>query len=196
MPKSFNEKELQIQYMIMVCRMRGMSMKDIHREIISTLKIDISLNSLYNRLQKYEEFNAQQILDLRKSNNAYLSRIMEILNHFVYYRKVIPSTLHDPKYKQDVTPALLFKVSELLQKVDQAEFAMLEKIPDILSWKRFNQNNIGGRNSLYNSGIDDDSSEKSIDEYIISMEQIPIPTDLEELQSRTEDEHFLEGKKV
>lgn len=86
MPKSFGEKESQIQYLLMVCKMRGMTVKEIQEEITSTLRIDISINSLYNRLQRYEETNAKQIQELRKSNHAYVSRIMDLLNHFVYYR--------------------------------------------------------------------------------------------------------------
>ena len=109
MPKSFNEKESQIQFLLMVCKMRGMTVKEIHAEITSTLKIDISINSLYNRLQRYEEINAKELQELKKSNHAYISRIMELVNHFAYYRKVILSTINDPNNKQSITPALLYK---------------------------------------------------------------------------------------
>ncbi len=191
MPKSFNEKESQIQFLIMVCKMRGMTMKEIHAEIKSNLKIDISINSLYNRLQKYEEINAKELQELKKSNHAYISRIMELVNHFAYYRKVILATIHDPKNKQSITPALLFRTTDLLQKLDQTEFSMLEKIPDIFSWKRFN-NSMSGRDPRHNIGKDDDQDEKSIDEYVTAIEQIPIPQDLLELQSRTENEKLSE----
>ena len=115
---------------------------------------------------------------------------MELVNHFAYYRKVIMSTIHDPKNKQSITPALLFRTTEFLQKLDQTEFAMLEKIPDIFSWKRFN--NFGGRDPRYSLDKDSDTDEKSIDEYITAIEQIPIPLDLIELQSKTENEKHLD----
>lgn len=190
MPKSFNEKESQIQFLLMVCKMRGMTVKEIQAEITSTLKIDISINSLYNRLQRYDEMNAKELQELKKSNHAYISRIMELVNHFAYYRKMILSTIHDPKNKQSITPALLFRTTDLLQKLDQTEFAMLEKIPDIFSWKRFN--NIGDRNPFSSSSLDNDQDEKSIEEYVCSIEQIPVPPDLEELQSTSENENRME----
>ena len=185
MPKSFNQKESQIQFLLMVCKMRGMTVKEIHAEITSTLKIDISINSLYNRLQRYEEINAKELQELKKSNHAYISRIMELVNHFAYYRKVILSTINDPNNKQSITPALLFKTTDLLQKLDQTEFSMLEKIPDIFSWKRFN-NTLSGRDPRFSIGKDDDQDENSIDEYVAAIEQIPIPPDLIDLQSKTE----------
>ncbi len=191
MPKSFNEKESQIQFLLMVCKMRGMTVKEIQAQIKSTLKIDISINSLYSRLQRYEEINAKELQELKKSNHAYISRIMELVNHFRYYRKNILATINDPKNKQAITPALLYKATELLQKLDQTEFTMLEKIPDIFSWKRFN-NTISGRDPRFNMGRVDDQDEKSIDEYIAAIEQIPIPPDLLELQSKTENEKLLE----
>lgn len=191
MPKSFNEKESQIQFLLMVCRMRGMTVKEIHAEITSTLKIDISINSLYNRLQKYDEINAKELQELKKSNHAYISRIMELVNHFAYYRKVILSTINDPKNKHAVTPALLFRTTDLLQKLDQTEFNMLEKIPDIFSWKRFNHPDIKDpRFNVYRG----DQDEKSIDQYVTAIEQIPIPADLLELQSETENEKLSENK--
>jgi hypothetical protein len=79
-----------------------------------------------------------------------------------------------------------------LQKLDQTEFAMLEKIPDIFSWKR--SNNIGVRDPRFNMYRDDDQDEKSIEQYVTSIEQIPIPLDLIELQSKTENEKLLENK--
>ncbi len=192
LPKSFNEKESQIQFLLMVCKMRGMTVKEIQAEITSTLKIDISINSLYNRLQRYEEINAKELQELKKSNHAYISRIMEFVNHFAYYRKVILTTIHAPKNKQSITPALLFRTTDLLQKLDQTEFAMLEKIPDIFSWKRFNYT--GVRDPRFNIGIDDDQDEKSIDQCVTAIEQIPIPPDLRELQSKTENEKLMERK--
>lgn len=191
MPKSFNEKESQIQFLLMVCRIRGMTVKEIHAEITSTLKIDISINSLYNRLQRYDEINAKELQELKKSNHAYISRIMELVNHFAYYRKVILSTINDPKNKHAVTPALLFRTTDLLQKLDQTEFNMLEKIPDIFSWKRFNHPDIQDpRFNVYRG----DQDEKSIDQYVTTIEQIPIPADLLELQSETENEKLSENK--
>lgn len=172
----------------MVGKMRGLTVKEIHQEITSTLKIDISINSLYNRLQRYEEINAKELQELKKSNYAYISRIMELVNHFRYYRKNILATINDPNHKLSVTPALLMRATDLLQKLDQTEFAMLEKIPDIFSWKRFNSR--GMRDPRYNVGIDDDQNEKSMDEYIAAIEQIPLPPDLMELQSRTENENL------
>lgn len=195
MPKSFNDKESQIQFLLMVCKMRGMTVKEIHTEITSTLKIDISINSLYNRLQKYDEINAKELQELKKSNHAYISRIMELVNHFAYYRKLILATINDPNNKQAITPALLFKTTDLLQKLDQTEFTMLEKIPDIFSWKRFN-NTMSGRDPRFNTGRDDNQDEKSIDQYVTAIEQIPIPPDLIELQSRTENEKLSENKRV
>jgi hypothetical protein len=192
MPKSFNEKESQIQFLIMVCKMRGMTVKEIHAEIKSNLKIDISINSLYNRLQRYEEINAKELQELKKSNHAYISRIMELVNHFRYYRKNILATMNDPKNKQSMTPALLYKATELLQKLDQTEFTMLEKIPDIFLWKRIN--NGSGRDPRFNIYRDDDQDEKSIDEYVTAIEQIPIPPDLLELQSKTENEKISGNK--
>lgn len=193
MPKSFNEKESQIQFLLMVCKMRGMTVKEIHAEIKSTLNIDISINSLYNRLQRYEEINAKELQELKKSNHAYISRIMELVNHFRYYRKNILATINDPKNKQSITPALLYKATELLQKLDQIEFNMLEKIPDLFSWKRFNNTSV--RDPRFNIGRDDDQDEKSIDEFIAAIEQHPIPPDLLELQSKTEYEKLTESKK-
>jgi len=173
--------------------MRGMTVKEIHAEITSTLKIDISINSLYNRLQRYEEINAKQLQELKKSNHAYISRIMELVNHFAYYRRVILSTINDPKNKESITPALLFRTTDLLQKLDQTEFTMLEKIPDIFSWKRFN-NTMSGRDPRFNICIDDDQDEKSINEYVTAIEQIPIPPDLMELQVKTENEKLQDSK--
>ena len=88
----------------------------------------------------------------------------------------------------------IFRTADLLQKPDQTEFSMLEKIPDIFSGKPFN--NIGGRNPLYNSSLGDEVNEISMNEYVFSIEQIPAPYDLEELQSKTEDEHLSESKKL
>ncbi len=194
MPKSFNEKESQIQFLLMVCKMRGMTVKEIHEEIKTTLKIDISINSLYNRLQKYEEINAKELQELKKSNYAYISRIIELVNHFRFYRKNILATINDPNNKQSITPALLYRATDLLQKLDQTEFAMLEKIPDIFSWKRFNNPSI--RDPRFGLGRDDNQDEKSIDEYVTAIEQIPIPLDLIELQSKTQHEHMVESKKL
>jgi len=190
MPKSFVDKESQIQYFLMVCKMRGMTIKEIHAEITSTLKIDISINSLYNRLQTYEESNAKHFHELKKSNHAYISRIMELVNHFEYYRKVIMTVLNDPKNKQSITPSMLFKSTELLQKLDQTEFNMLERIPDIFSWKQIN--NHGGRDPRYGLNIEDSINEKNIDEYVLSIEQIPVPYDLQALQHKTENESIVD----
>ena len=63
---------------------------------------------------------------------------MELLNHFTCYRRVKLSILHDTKNKQTITPTLLFKTTDILQKMGQTEFSVLEKIPDMFSWKRFN----------------------------------------------------------
>ncbi len=71
---------------------------------------------------------------------------------------------------------------------------MLEKIPDIFSWKRLNST-VSGRDPRYNIGGDDDQDEKSIDEYVTAIEQIPIPPDLMELQSKTEDEKLSVSKR-
>ena len=60
------------------------------------------------------------------------------------------------------------RTTDLLQKLDQTEFAMLEKIPDIFSWKRFN-NTMSGRDPRFNIYRDDDQDEKSIDEYVCSL---------------------------
>jgi hypothetical protein len=197
MPKSFSDKESQIQYFLMVCKMRGMNVKEIHSEITSTLKIDISINSLYNRLQKYEEINVKYFNELKKSNHAYVSRIMEIVNHFSYYRSVLMNLLYDKDTKQLTTnPSLLFKTVEMLQKVDQSEFAMLEKIPEMFTWKPTSNSII--RNPIYNKqpyNNDEDENERSIDQYILSMEQIPVPRDLEELQRKTENENLSESKR-
>jgi len=194
MPKSFNEKESQIQFLLMVCKMRGMTVKEIHAEIRSTLKIDISINSLYSRLQRYEEINAKELQELKKSNNAYISRIMELVNHFGYYRRNILSTINDPNNKQSITPALLFRATDLLQKLDQTEFDMLEKIPDLFSWKRFNNPSI--RDPRFNRNIDDDQDGKSIDEYVTAIEQIPVPYDLIELQSKTDNENLTSNHNI
>lgn len=99
------------------------------------------------------------------------------------------AVLNDPKNKQSINSASLYKSIELLQKLDQTEFSMLEEIPELFSWKRIND--IGGRNPLYSSSMNDDQNEKSIEEYVTSIEQIPVPADLEELQSKTEDENLL-----
>jgi maltooligosyltrehalose synthase len=184
MPKSFNEKESQIQFLLMVCKMRGMTVKEIQAEIKLTLKIDISTNSLYNRLQKYEEINAKELQELKKSNHAYISRIMELVNHFRFYRKTILTTLNNPKNKQAITPALLYKATELLQKLDRTEFNMLERVPEIFSWKR-------GLSPSFSSNVHHDHNEKSIEEYVTSIEQIPIPSDFEDLQSKVEDENLV-----
>jgi hypothetical protein len=198
MPKSFIDKESQIQYLLMVCKMRGMTVKEIHAEITSTLKLDISINSLYNRLQKYEEVNVKYFSELKKSNHAYVSRIMEIVNHFSYYRRVLMNILYDKNTKQLIigNPSLLFKSIEMLLKVDQSEFTMLEKIPEIFTWK--NTSNPRIRDPTYNIqpyNNDEEQNERSIDQYILSMEQIPVPRDLEELQRKTENENLPENKK-
>lgn len=195
MPKSFNDKELQIQYLLMVCKMRGMTVKEIHSEITSTLKIDISINSLYNRLQKYQEVNVKYFNELKKSNHAYISRIMEIVNHYSYYRQLLMNVLYDPNTKQLTTNSLLLsKTIEMLQKVDQTEFTMLEKIPDIFAWKHASNSMV--MNSVYGARPYDDENERSMDQYILSMEQIPVPSDMEELQHKTENENLLESKKT
>ncbi len=118
---------------------------------------------------------------------------MELVNHFAYYRKVILSALNDPKNKQSITPALLFRTTDLLQKLDQTEFSMLEKIPDIFAWKRFN--NLSARDPRYGLNKYNDTDEKSIDEYVCSIEQIPIPSDLEELQSTIGTENLRDSTK-
>lgn len=41
----------------MVCKKRGMTVKEIHSEMTSTLKIDTSNSSLSNRVHKYKEIN-------------------------------------------------------------------------------------------------------------------------------------------
>src|SRR5690606_15347427 len=120
--------------------------------------------------------------------------IMDLVNHFKYYRKNILATINDPNNKQSVTPALLFRATDLLQKLDQTEFAMLEKVPDIFSWKRFHNTSV--RDPRFNMYRDEDEDEKSIDEYVTAIEQIPIPPDLLELQSRTEHEKLSEFKKI
>jgi hypothetical protein len=83
----------------------------------------------------------------------------------------------------------------MLQKVDQSEFVMLEKIPEMFTWKHTSSSSI--RDSMYdtipyNNACD---NERSIDQYIVSMEQIPVPRDLEELQHKTEKENLPESKK-
>ena len=101
-----------------------MTVKEIHCEITSTLKIDISINSLYYRLQKYEEVNVKYFHELRKTNHAYISRIMELVDHFGYYRHILMNLLNNAEIKQLVTtnPSLLFKTIEMLKKVDHFEF--------------------------------------------------------------------------
>lgn len=197
MPKSFNDKESQIQYFLMVCKMRGMTVKEIHAEITSTLKIEISINSLYNRLQKYEEVNAMCFNELKKSNHTYVSKIMEIANHLSYYRRVLMNILYDKDTKEPIitNPSLLFKTIEMLQKVDQSEFAILEKIPEMFAWRH--NDNIMIRDSIYDkpSRNNEEENERSIDQFILSMEQIPVPRDLEELQHKTENENRSESKK-
>lgn len=176
--------------------MRGMSVKEIHSEITSTLKIDISISSLYNRLQKHDEVNVKYFNELKKSNHAYVSRIMEIMNHFSYYRSVLMNILYDTDTKQLITtnPSLLFKTIEMLQKVDQSEFAMLEKIPEMFTWKHTINSKI--RDSVYDTlPYNNEDENKSIDQYILSMEQIPVPRDLEELQRETENESMSESKR-
>lgn len=103
------------------------------------------------------------------------------------------TALDDHKSKQTIAPALLFKATELLQKIDQTEFAMLEKIPEMFSWKRYNHP-IAGRDPVYRSNIDDEQDEKSMDEYMTSIEEIPIPEDLIALQSKTESENIGDFK--
>ena len=99
---------------------------------------------------------------------------MELVNHFAYYRKTILATINDPNNKQSITPALLFRTTDLLQKLDQTEFNMLEKIPDIFSWKRFN-NTMSGHDPRFSIGSDDDQDEKSIDEYVVTLSKYPFP---------------------
>jgi hypothetical protein len=53
---------------------------------------------------------------------------MEIMNHFPYYQRILLMSLHEPKCKQYVTPSLILKTTELLQKLDQIEYSMLERI--------------------------------------------------------------------
>jgi hypothetical protein len=177
--------------------MRGMAVKEIHSEITSTLKIEISINSLYNRLQKYEEINVKYFNELKKSNHAYLSRIMEIVNHISYYRRVLMNILYNQSTKQLITTnfSLLIKSIEMLHKLDQTEFAMLERIPEMFAWKPTSNSTI--RDSIYDeqSHNNNDENERSIDQYILSMEQIPVPRDLEELQHQTETENLSESKK-
>lgn len=183
MPKSFADKESQIQYFLMVCKMRRMTVKEIHSEMCSTLKIDISVNSLYNRLERYEEINAKYFNELKKSNHAYTSRMMEIVNHFSYYRKLLLSLLYDQNNKQIINnPSLVFKMIDILQQLDKTEFSMLERIPDIFSWKKFTNQYLSTNEIIHD--------EKSIDEYVLSLEQIPIPDDLHALQSKIEDENM------
>ncbi len=189
MPKSFNEKESHIQYLLMICKMRGLSVKEIHEQITSTLKIDISLSSLYSRIEKLEEVNASHFLELKKSNNAYIARIMEILNHFSFYRRLLTGLLYDKNTNQLITnPSLVFKAIEVLERVDQSEFKMLKEIPDIFAWKH---SKTGPRDPIFG---EDPYKDKSIEEYILNIEQIPIPQKLEELQSSIENENLRNSK--
>lgn len=189
--KSFSEKESQIQYLLLICKMRGLSMKETHQQITSTLKIDISLSSLYNRIEKMEEANASHFQELKKSNNAYISRIMEIINHFTFYRRLLTGLLYDKNTNQLITnPSLVFKTIEVLEHIDQSEFKMLKEIPEVFAWK---YSKTGPRDSIY--GPDPyDSEEKSMEEYILNLEQIPIPHDLQELQEKIEDENIRNTK--
>lgn len=83
----------------------------------------------------------------------------------------------------------------MLQKVDQSEFAMLEKVPEIFACKHTGNSII--RDPLCEDKPDnsEDENERTIDQYILSMEQIPVPKDLEELQHKTENENLPDSKK-
>lgn len=101
----------------------------------------------------------------------------------------------DTKQLNIGNPSLLFKSIEMLLKVDQSEFAMLEKIPEMFAWKHTSNSMIRDpmyQNHNYNN---EGENEKSMDQYILSMEQIPVPRDLEELQIKTENEHLPENRK-
>lgn len=189
--KSFSEKESQIQYLILIGKMRGLSVKEIHQQITSALKMDISLSSLYNRIEKMEEINANHFQELKRSNNAYIAKIMEILNHFSFYRRILTGLLYDKNTNQLITnPSLVFKAVEVLERVDQSEFKILKEIPEVLAWK---QTKVLPRDSVYGSDPYE-NEERSLEEYVLNIEQIPIPPELEELQNKIENENLGNSK--
>ena len=101
----------------------------------------------------------------------------------------------DTKQLNIGNPSLLFKSIEMLLKVDQSEFAMLEKIPELFAWKH--NSNLRIRDPTYNKQPynSEEENDKSIDEYVLSMEQIPVPRDLEELQCDIENKNLSENKR-
>jgi len=131
-----------------------------------------------------EEVNAETFHNMKKSNTAYINEVMTLKNHLDYYREILMSVLKGEEFKHQLTINQIMKLTEMLYKLDETQFNMLREMPKMFAW--------GGvrtqKGAAVYGSINDEQSEKDISQYITNLEQIPVPTDLEELQTKTEDE--------
>lgn len=181
--RTFADNESQILFLMMVCKMRGLSYKQIQAEIEENLHIHMSIGAITERIHRMTENNVKQFHDLKSSNDAYISNVIELKNHMDYYRRLVEATLHKAEFRQYVTPRLIYKAIEILKSIDETEFAMLKQMPDLFAWGGLKQRPGGTEFGEKNQ----EALSKTVDQFIISMEQIPVARDIEALQRQVED---------
>lgn len=183
MPKSFADSESQIMFMLMVCKMRNLSVPQIQAEIQEKLHINIDRSTLYTKIKKMTDDHAKEFHALKTSNTEYIANVMELKKHMAYYRALIEDTLYNSQWRQYVTPRLIYQAIELLKRIDETEFTMLKEMPQLFAW--------GGVKNQRTDGMfgekDESALNKDIDQFVISMEQISVPRDIEKLQKEVED---------
>lgn len=190
--RNFAEKESQMMMFIMVAEMRGLSCDQIVEEMAVSLHIRVSHHTVYNYIRKMEEYDKTTFQELRQTgSSAYMAEVMKLLSHLKYYRSNIMRLLLDDEFKHQRTPAMIMKVHDMLFKLDQTQFNMLEAMPSMFGWKGLKSGTgVGGRSQAVYGSAGDQESEKDISQYISALEQHPIPADLLELQSSTEYERL------
>ena len=192
MPKTFADTKSQMLFLVMVCKMRGLSLPEIKKEIEDNIHQQVSKTSIRNWIIDMEKEDERDFNKLRNSNSAYISEIMTIKKHYEYYRKLVMQTLYHPSFKMHVTPRLIYKAIEILALVDDREYLMLKQMPELFAW------GAGGISPMQqgpNKGLPpkddvfgnlDPMKNASLEEYAISIEQIPIPEDLLQIQKDVE----------
>ena len=182
--RNFAEPESRLLFYIMVCQMKGYSVDQIVTECATNMHMAVSKTWVYTMIRKMEEVNAETFHNMKKSNTAYINEVMTLKNHLDYYREIIMSVLKGEEFKHQLTINQILKLLEALYKLDETQFNMLREMPKMFAWGGMRSSNGG---PVYGS-VGDEHSEKDISQYITNLEQIPVPTDLEELQTKTEDE--------
>jgi hypothetical protein len=185
--RNFAEKESQMLMLIMVCEMRNLSIEQIVEEIALKLHIKVSYGTVYSYIKKMEQMDKDTFAEVKNSTSGfYINEVMKLKNHMRYYRANMMKMLNDKEFQSQLTPNLIMRIHDMMMKIDQTEFNMLEAMPTMFGGvKNLTKANVYG--STMTPDLEEDGEGgKDISQYISALEQHPIPQDLMELQASTE----------